>query len=888
MLSQNKTINYRDKIKLNSSTLINSFLIIGYEIEKLEEDLYKLFLNTNNLNSASRLVYNNSNHPTLIGHITSNYSYNNFNEDDIIISVFPNIPKIFFNQKGYGPTYSVIFKLNNNNKIFYGYSYIFYENIILKNGVISNIPKAFCIISEYPFFSVYKLFCKQILANFSKENVIFPSEILVYNLVNYIPNSTNSHLTLDVFPDNLSFKSINLPKEIEIPQILSYPTINYRIIELFKVISPNFFVILFILNFLELPIYFFSKNIECLNILIYTLTSLEYPFIREGQEIKSIPKKSEKKDYIYQVTLGNNKENTRLSLLSSIENHFEAYIEKGEIQYIFDKDAKYFSSDKEREHLLLNLKNLLKSKKGSNLFEKSLVFLSSELEKKVKKYSTDQENTNKKYNFFVANQDTIKINLKIQYLFYKFIIRIFSDFKFSITKLKNVSGIPYYIQYISSQKNQSIVFEALKSTKKFENFILSKMQKLDVASDNISLTYFDEFLNLYIQDHHLHLNYFDYLTNCVKQRTKKINFSSFYTDFSSGLHKLLIDEMESSSYFISYQISNDNTLGFQYKYFEFDLNILFKYLYYLNHISNSSLYTLFPSLSSIEKVDCLEKDYNYSFIIQQIEKRMVSQKIITIKDLVIYVSLYFLGFISKDSGFKIDGIEFIKKKIDSIKYFCRKYILFLLIVISQNIENNESFIDEKELYDILLNIVITKNIIPNKQMEYYFKFLHKHQFIKKKKDEFLVQKKEINNITINLEILGDCQKISEKKMPTLMKMLENSMKDEVFFCVSSETQSKICPFIQMSINDTKYISIIFTPMKLYSQCMNLINEIENNSIDNLRKKTEDLSQLIINLIFYLKNNGEDSNEFMNILGNYFLSIHQKDNSSVSSIDKTTD
>lgn len=886
MLSQNKSINYSDKITLHSSTLINSFLIIGYEIDKLTQDLYQIFLNSNNISTASNLVYNNSNPPTLIDHISSNYSSNNFNEDDIIISVFPYIPKIYFNQKGYGPTYSVIFKINNNNIIFYGYAYIFYENITLKNGIVSNIPKAFCIISEYPFFTVYKLFCKQILANFSKENVIFPSEILVYNLVNYIPSPTNSHILLDFFPDYSSLKSFNFPKEIDIPQILSYPTINYRIIELFKVISPNCFVILFVLYFLELPICFLSKNIEFLNVLLYTLTSLEYPFNREGQEIKPTAKRNDKKDEIYQITLGDNIENSRISFLNTNESHFEVDIEKGEIQYILDKNAKNFSSDKERQNILLNLKNLLiKKKKGATLFEKCLVILSFELDKKIKEYSLNNENPSQKYNFFVINQEAISINLKIQYLFYKFIIRIFSDFKFSITKPENTPTVPYCIQYINSQKDKSPLLEALKSTKKFENFIISKMQKFEITSDNISLTYFDEFLNLYIQDHRLHLNYFDYLTNCVKQKIKKIDFTSFYTKFSSDLQNLINDEMFSSSYFISYQISNDNSLGFQYKYFQFDSNILFKYLHYLNYLASNNLYVLFPSLSSIEKVDYLESEPNYSLIIQQIEKRMVSQKLIPIKDLVVYVSLYLVGLLSKDIGFR-EGIEYIKTKISSIQFFCKKYILFLLIVISKNIENNEFFTDEKEreiyekeLYDILLNIVITKSIIPNKQMEYYFKSLHNYQFIKKSQN--LIQKKEIHKISINLEILGNFQKISEKKMSTLMKMLENSMKDEVFFCTSSGTQSKICPFIQMSINSNKYISVIFTPMKLYCECMNLINEVENNCIDNLGNKAEELSQLIINLVFYLKNTGEDSKELMNMLGNYLLSIHQKNANSAS-------
>ena len=53
------------------------------------------------------------------------------NEDKVINQIFPEKPNIYFNQKGFGSTYSVIFRQYQKEEVFYGYAYIFYENILL-------------------------------------------------------------------------------------------------------------------------------------------------------------------------------------------------------------------------------------------------------------------------------------------------------------------------------------------------------------------------------------------------------------------------------------------------------------------------------------------------------------------------------------------------------------------------------------------------------------------------------------------------------------------------------------------------------------------------------------------------------------------------------------
>ena len=78
------------------------------------------------------------------------------NGDLIIKNVFPIPPEIFVDFEGKEVSsekknYFLIFSNIQNNVVNYGFGYIFYERKVA-NEIIIHVPKAFMIISQYPFF----------------------------------------------------------------------------------------------------------------------------------------------------------------------------------------------------------------------------------------------------------------------------------------------------------------------------------------------------------------------------------------------------------------------------------------------------------------------------------------------------------------------------------------------------------------------------------------------------------------------------------------------------------------------------------------------------------------------------------------------------------------
>ena len=93
--------------------------------------------------------------------------------------------------------------VNGKNKLFYVcFGFKFYEEYSFLY-----VPKAFCIVSQYPYFTLFQNICQDIYdfynKNFDCNNGDHaPIEIVLYHLVNYIPSPLKNSLNYSIFEGN--------------------------------------------------------------------------------------------------------------------------------------------------------------------------------------------------------------------------------------------------------------------------------------------------------------------------------------------------------------------------------------------------------------------------------------------------------------------------------------------------------------------------------------------------------------------------------------------------------------------------------------------------------------------------------------------------------------
>ena len=832
-------------ISTQSPYFIDAFFIIGFEIEPLNNDLNRYLIDTSQITSQTFGMYKYTNKPTIINSIYSNECDIMLNEDSIINQIFPEKPNIYFNQKGFGSTYSVIFKQYYKNEIYFGYAYIFYENILIKKDIVGNIPKAFCVISHYPYFSFYKYFCKKILNNFLNENMIIPSEILVYNVINSLPSPNNSQIVLESMSKYISG---NIGKDYEISQMYCFPMIDINIVEIFNKIPLRLFIKIFFLYFLEFKIVLFSKNIELANIVIYLLHCFEYPFNNEKEEISTISsdKLSTFNSSFYPTCFSVNQEyksgETNVILYS---NHIEVDIDKDIIEYYIEKSQSSSSCSEDDVYLLLEFmeKILLGKKKYSCPLENIILRLYNNLEVLIK-------NKKSKGYLWTIDKDSHSQNKTMQHFFYKSLIRIFSVFSFHAKKTNG--STPYMIEYkenISTLKEERNFYNLLKITRKYDNFIVMRLGKIDNNKISTKMSFFDEFCQMLQKDPDIHIDFFHIQMSITKQKSTTISFSSLSQYYIDIIKNELNDIMLNSNNFINYTISkgNESQIGFQYKSYVLDKEILIRYIYHLDNLSRENISELFP-LMNVNELN-ISSSVSTLSIIDSIELFFITKNKLKIPNLVRYICLYIAGIIS-DKIYIENQFELLKDLIGNLKFFIKKYSNFLLVVliniINKKKERKLSIDKELDLYAILFEVIIQNNIIPNKEMHSYIKTLNEYT----KSDSSLRNTRhEIVDIPYQIELIGNFQKNTENNPKKIITLLDKTKSSDEFIFKSTIKDITICPIIQITFdNKIKKTSSIFTPLKLYRECMKIVNDYLNKE----EIKNVDIISLIINLLFYIK------------------------------------
>ena len=289
-----------------SPNLIENFLILGYEDTYYQEvilknlptaNLVQEFEKTDNkMRKGSESTkfflkeYKCRSFPTILGSISSNFTGGIFDGNQIIEKVFPVPPSAYYGlieNYPHEPT-NVVFSNIQNNVVNIGYGYIFYETKIYNNKLKIYLPKAFVVISQYPFFSIFNNLCKEVRKLYSNEQLQIPIEIQIYNIVNFVPAPINSSMKMTLVPAEELFEInrcktkeefFNLKKQEKylLAQLSGYRCSDINFSELFSVLSVETIVEVYLELFSGKTIGFFSKYIEILNLTMYIFQQFFFP-----------------------------------------------------------------------------------------------------------------------------------------------------------------------------------------------------------------------------------------------------------------------------------------------------------------------------------------------------------------------------------------------------------------------------------------------------------------------------------------------------------------------------------------------------------------------------------------------------------------------------------
>ena len=107
----------------------------------------------------------------------------------------------------------MIFYLDiEQKKPIYSFSFVFYEMIHVSNSLKIHVPKVFNILSQYPYFIEFNNLFEHIYKLFKINNQEIPLEIMLYNIINFIPSPINHEMLISLFPNK---DLISYEKEVQ-------------------------------------------------------------------------------------------------------------------------------------------------------------------------------------------------------------------------------------------------------------------------------------------------------------------------------------------------------------------------------------------------------------------------------------------------------------------------------------------------------------------------------------------------------------------------------------------------------------------------------------------------------------------------------------------------
>ena len=879
-----------------SPNIIEYFAIIGYQ----ESCIPKI------IDSYKRK--SNKYSPTILTSITSNTDYGMVDNHLIISQIYPDNPlfiiinKNDINQEPPNNSNVIYYfcfdSTDGKKKLFYVcFAFKFYEKykyyITKKNYEEYYIPKAFCIISQYYYFTFFDYICKNIYELASQKEKEFPIELTIYNIVNFIPSPINYALNIDLFS-----YSLNVPN-YEIGQLTGYPYLDFDLSEIFNLLPLNLFLEIYILTIIEQSIIFFSSNLEILNMVMFIMYILNYPCNDSTffWHIVSISKDNfvEENKFVSKVMVS----------LIGVNCSYSEEIRTspfGKYHYIVDIDNKkmflkqasrMLDEDEIEEYTKLSnlntyIENIIreKDKNIDSLFLKPFI-------ERLKKYldliltsdpNYNPNQKNKYVNFFKCSKEILEKNRKIQVLFYDFFLNILMIFyqdnildssldrikrdKSEIKRINKLNSIDENTQMNKNEKYFCELFrQAIKYKVYFENFMLD-FEVIDIFK--VPFFFSDEFINIKMKD----------LNNKIINKLSLFSIidSLYFQNNQQTVHismnNIFLTENEKLKEYFKFYYNSDLKTVNNNQLISFNRKILNKYIYLLNtHYNIQELMELFPSIRIQQNEYITSFDRRY--IINIIQNSLEQRNVIDLSYYLTYALIYVFAISLPIHSYlkMVNYLEKIIRSLSKTNLFIRQHIYILMKTIykfylihkEKKIYPNIDVFSIKMYYYMLTNILIQNLIIPNEEMmiilkTFFGKIVNEEKdILNKKKDE------EIDN-EANFQINDKNFKCFMKYCFTSQKffkpktMIKAAMKEFNNCNIVIRGGNKVLqPTVEIRIKDYAYSSYFFAPKKVYKLIQMTFNDFfDNTDLDMNKLKINNVRDVIANLILYgFELNNED-------------------------------
>ena len=843
-----------------SPNLIEYFGIIGYS-ETFIPELISSIKNSNsylNSNTQSQLKNISPYPPTVLSSITSNNDYGIVDNELIITQLYPDNPKIFIVEQNQpepeksNAIYSFCFdSLDGQTKLFYTcFGFKFYE-IFKDEEDKYYIPKAFCIISQYPFFNAFFNICSNLYDILNEKKNVVPFEILLYNIINYIPSPINTKLELYLFTTD------EKDPKIELNQLSGYPNLDFDLFEIFNLLPLNLILQIYVLTFLEQNLLFFSSNLEILNIVMYIMYMFNYPCNDSTYfwHIVSVGKNNlvEENKFVGKIMLSllgvNCTYDPSIDTSAFAESHYVVDIDNKKLIY---KESLNISMDeKEDSNKLINLvnyvENIFKEKNvNSSILKRPLVKLKNRLEdylyEKIPNFTT---NPKKNFvNFFKTEKSTKhSINIRLLEFFYdcnlSLLINFYNDNQLTssfdkIIKEEN-NGSEHSINISKYYEEEEKYFcELFRNSVKykiyFDNF-LSEFEVVDVF--RIPFLFSQMFIELKLKDEEEiscenidYFNLIDQLYRLTNNQSfhKRINFKSFDQNYNEKISRyfkrFFINDYDNRVFVKNAKEEtgkNDIQKGSRYQLINMNKKIINRYIYLLqNFFEVQDIENMFPHIKKKEAK--VIKIIDRRVIYQLIKNKLIEKKFISSLNFLIYTLAYIVSLTITLHPFEqmISFLAEIQEAFKLIKYFMPHYIYTIIKSIYKyyliNKETQKyptmSLSHIKMYFYFLANFIRSQFILPNEEMMFILKSFFS--------DIIFQEREEINSLDEQKKAkLNEDLNNSNNNTPEGKKEFLNVYKDKSYmlymkYCFNGKKMFKSKTMVERAMLELETSNVVIT------------------------------------------------------------------------------
>ena len=843
-----------------SPNLIEYFGIIGYSETFIPELISSIKnLNSNpNSNNQSQLKNISPYPPTVLSSITSNNDYGIVDNELIITQLYPDNPKIFTVEQNQpepeksNAIYSFCFdSLDGQTKLFYTcFGFKFYE-IFKDEEDKYYIPKAFCIISQYPFFNAFFNICSNLYDILNEKKNVVPFEILLYNIINYIPSPINTKLELYLFTTD------EKDPKIELNQLSGYPNLDFDLFEIFNLLPLNLILQIYVLTFLEQNLLFFSSNLEILNIVMYIMYMFNYPCNDSTYfwHIVSVGKNNlvEENKFVGKIMLSllgvNCTYDPSIDTSAFAESHYVVDIDNKKLIY---KESLNISMDeKEDSNKLINLvnyvENIFKEKNvNSSILKRPLVKLKNRLEdylyEKIPNFTT---NPKKNFvNFFKTEKSTKhSINIRLLEFFYdcnlSLLINFYNDNQLTssfdkIIKEEN-NGSEHSINISKYYEEEEKYFcELFRNSVKykiyFDNF-LSEFEVVDVF--RIPFLFSQMFIELKLKDEEEiscenidYFNLIDQLYRLTNNQSfhKRINFKSFNQNYNEKISRyfkrFFINDYDNNVFVKNAKEEtgkNDIQKGSRYQLINMNKKIINRYIYLLqNFFEVQDIENMFPHIKKKEAK--VIKIIDRRVIYQLIKNKLIEKKFISSLNFLIYTLAYIVSLTITLHPFEqmISFLAEIQEAFKLIKYFMPHYIYTIIKSIYKyyliNKETQKyptmSLSHIKMYFYFLANFIRSQFILPNEEMMFILKSFFS--------DIIFQEREEINSLDEQKKAkLNEDLNNSNNNTPEGKKEFLNVYKDKSYmlymkYCFNGKKMFKSKTMVERAMLELETSNVVIT------------------------------------------------------------------------------